>query len=455
MGILEQIHNLTNSSLPSSHVGYHKFRGIILPTDLFLSGSVRFARKIGNILPTILPNNFAKLYQEAKLNDQNLFLDYFPASSLTFGTRIRVNRREVKIVEDYNPDNNEILLTTGVQATYPENTPIEIYGQPIESDGAYPTGTTTINVDSTWKIYPGDVLVFTAAEIGVTAANLTATVGSPPTYSYQLTLDTPIPYDLEDRSPLLLRAYPAYESEIRVLPTLPGVLTSSGIGPFVLDWVSGPLLTETTAEETMYLQLMTSAGLILEEGIFSKNDLVLRAPLQADYPLFWDIGRGKVNWDGSRFQAYTDDKGKFHIFKKLVPTFPTDQVNQWNIQVEPDLDVNLFVQLDPNTKQSYSLTGGVISTINVLLNPTDSPAERIHIWIDSGESNPNTRIRFNDWNPVESQVETVKYTNVTKVVGRYNYAVSGLFVKPMFQNIDSLKIRLDYAGDLDGGRLVL
>jgi len=451
MGNLEQIHNLTNSSLPTSHVGFHVWRGLTLPTDIFLSGSARFARKTGNFLPTLLPFNFARLSQAVKLNDQVIFLDNFPTPSITLGTRIRINRRETKVVEDFNQENNELLLSTGIQAAYPSYTPVEVYGQPIESDGNYLAGEVTINIDSVWKIYPGDVLVFGVAEIDVIASTITATVGD--IYSYQITLKEGIPTDLEHQGLVLLRAYPAYESEVRALPTTPGVLTS-GVGPFVVDWVSGPLLTGTQIEETMYVYLQTASGIVLQENIFNKNDLVLRAPIQANYPLFWDVGRGKINWDGSRFHAYTDTESKFHIFKKLVPNFPTDQVNQWNIQVEPDNDVNIFVEFEPNVSQSYALTGGVVTTINLLLDPTDQPAERVHIRIDSG-ANPETLIKFNDWNLITPQVETLKYHVVSKVTGTYNYACSGLFIKPMFLSIDLLKARLDYTAMLNGGRLLL
>ena len=452
MGILEQIHNLTNSALSTAHVGYHVWRGLMLPIDIFLTGSVRFARKVGNVLPTILPFNYSTLSQDTTLADRTIFLESFPTASITLGTRVRINRREILVVEDFNAENNELLLTTGIQASYPEGTPVEVYGQPIESDGSYSLGTTTINVDSPWKIYAGDVLVFTYTEVNVTAAVLTATVGT--TYSYQITLETGVPYDVADGALILLRAYPAYESETKVVPTVPGVLYSSGIGPFVVDWVSGPLLTDTVADETMYIYLQTAAGTVIQEGIFDKNSLVLRAPIKADYPLFWDIEQGRINWDGTQFHAYTDDDGKFHIFKKLVPNFPVDQVNQWNIQVTPDADVNVFVQLEPNASQMYTLTGGVTTTINVLLPTTDEPVERVHLLVDSG-SNDGVRVRFNDWNLITPRVETVKYNVVCRVTGDYNYACSGLFVKPMFYTIDLLKTRLDFTAALDGGRLLL
>jgi hypothetical protein len=454
MGILEQIHNLTNSALPSSHAAYHKWRGVVLPTDIFLTGSVRFARKIGGVLPTILPFNYAELSQDVAFNARSIFFKTFPTPSISLGTILRMNRRERVIVEDFNEDNNEVYLTRGVQATYVADTPVEVYAQPIEADGSYTAATTTINVDSEWKIYPGDVLVFGFTEIGVTLATETAFVGG--VYSYQVILESGIPTDIDDGDEVLLRAYPAYESEVRTVPTSAGVLTGAGIGPFVLDWVSGTLVTSPDIEETMYVYLLTSAGTVIQEGVFNKNDLVLRAPLRADYPLFWNVERGSINWNGTLFRATTDDRGKFHVFKKLVPHFPTDQVNQWNIQVTNNsgADVTVFTELEPNPKQTHVVPDGGITTISVLLDPADQPAERVHLRVDSG-SNAGAHIWFGNWNLITPRVETLRYHVVARTSGEFNYACSGLMVKPYFLTIDYLTARLDYGGVLDGGRLLL
>lgn len=266
---------------------------------------------------------------------------------------------------------------------------------------------TTFFVHSTETIYPGDVINFKFFEYDVADA---FSVGVLPDgrVTFQVTIDVGIPEDLEDgrTDQVFLRAYPAYESTLRPVPEVP--LTSVTVGPFLFDRISGPFFEDLDVEEVDIVRTHTASGALIDQQVLrdGKNFLIYNLALPADSFLFWDRSEGRPNFNKTNqtFVAFTDDEGLFHMHFKCVPEIEhrPDAFEGWRVQVTPEEDVFLVIELEPNDLRApftarapgtsppppaprggVFLPGGVTTSVNIDFPEGSDPIEFIHILIQS------------------------------------------------------------------------
>ncbi len=120
----------------------------------------------------------------------------------------------------------------------------------------------------------------------------------------------------------------------------------------------------------------------------------------------------------------------------------------WNFQITSEYDALLRVRLYPNAWQDYNLVAGVASTISVTLAPTDDPIERFDILL---KSTAGSEIQMGDWNIRGARVSALQHSYVAHVMGDYNFASSGLMVKPLFHSLEDLRVRYDNGDVFDAG----
>lgn len=266
---------------------------------------------------------------------------------------------------------------------------------------------TTFVVHSTQPIYPGDVINYEFFEYDVADVFATGTLSDGRT-TYQVTIDVGISVDLEDgrTDQVYLRAYPAYESTLRPVPTVP--LTTNTIGPFLFDRISGSFFEDLEVDEVDIVRTHTSSGELIDSQVLrdGKNFLIYNMAIPSDSFLFWDRSEGRPNFNRTNqtFVAFTDDDGLFHMHFKCVPEIGhrPDGFVGWRAQFTPEEDVYLVVSLEPNDIRSpftsrapgalppppeprggVFLPAGATTPVNIDFPEGSDPIEFMHILIQS------------------------------------------------------------------------
>ena len=266
---------------------------------------------------------------------------------------------------------------------------------------------TTFVVHSDQPIYRGDSILFKFFEYEVKES---LSVGSLPDgrVTYQITINIGIPEVLEDGrdDQVYLRAYPAYESTQRPLPKIP--LTTSGIGPFLFDRISGSFYEDLDVEEIDIIRTHSASGSLIREDVLrdGKNFLIYNTAIPSDSFLFWDRSQGRPNFSRSNqtFVATTDDRGFFHMHYKCVPEIihKEDGFEGWRVQVTPQEDVYMVVSLEPNDlrppftlrapgslppppspRGGLFLPAGVTTSVNIDFPEGSKDIEYIHLLFQS------------------------------------------------------------------------
>lgn len=332
---------------------------------------------------------------------------------------------------------------------------------------------TTFLVHSTLPIYKGDEINYKLYEYLVAES---LPVGSLPDgrVTYQVTIDVGIQDTLENgrTDQVFLRAYPAYESTRRPLPLIP--LTDATIGPFLFDRMSGSFFDDLDVPELDVVSVYNASGDRIAQYDAGKNFLLYHNAIPSDSFLFWDLSLGRLNFSRSKntFVAFTNDDGKFHLHFKCVPEIVhVPGFQGWKVQVTPESDCYMIVQLEPNPvrppfttrapgadppppppRGGVFLPGGVTSVVNIDLPEGSAPVEIIHVLFDTPK--PNKRIDMDSWEI--RGVETcafISHVTIAKVTGKNVWASSIAFAKPNWLRLAYLRVQTDLYSTLNAGLL--
>lgn len=136
MGRIRKIFDLANGKLPSYNSAFVKVRGIAHPLDTFLSGRLRFARKVGSPLPIWLPDNQTTLSAAVPpAKDRISVIDF--VAWFKPGTKLLIDGRVFAYIDDILDDGRTILLSEELLLGYPAGTTVDLYGHPLELNGTY------------------------------------------------------------------------------------------------------------------------------------------------------------------------------------------------------------------------------------------------------------------------------------------------------------------------------
>jgi hypothetical protein len=170
MGRVRKIFELVNGKLPSYNAGFVKMRGIAHPLDIFLSGRLRFARKVGSPLPIWLPDNQTTLATPASAHTPRLTLSDI-ISWIVPGSKLRVDERSFVYVDDIVDDGRSVLLTENLITSYATGTVVDLYGHPLELNGTFspPPSTNPVSDDYVRNLDPrGSVVAVATANQALT-----------------------------------------------------------------------------------------------------------------------------------------------------------------------------------------------------------------------------------------------------------------------------------------------
>ncbi len=126
-----------------------------------------------------------------------------------------------------------------------------------------------------------------------------------------MTLDRPIPRDLQINSVVYLRGFPGYRSNVVDVPAhrrLP-----QPIGPFSVDYVSGRFTDGRSPVETLSLQTFDGLDAAVDSLYptqVPKNQPVLRVPIHQSSFLFFNLYRGQISYRDNKFVMRNDEAGQ-------------------------------------------------------------------------------------------------------------------------------------------------
>jgi len=344
--ILTRIERIVNKTLTLGTSVRIMPRGTIHPIDQFATGTVRFAKKVGYIMPLIAPDNMYTLASDAVYGTNQIEVDRY-SQWISSGGYIKVGNTELHKVTDVV--DSTIIISDVLLADHPQGQLVYHYSSSIIVEGNYVSGKTIINVDTPYKMTVGDVIGISSSEdldtffVEYIVEEITQTGSSGNTIQYQITLNNPIHRDLEDEEEIQLIAYPAYFSNILHIPTVGSDFPL--VGPFLVDWISGNLLAGLDITEVQTIQEYNSALLPVNTPItVNKNHQVLHVPIRADQLLFWDKVSGTINYDNSKKAAVAelDDDGNWWFKYTCIPKVevPYTYAKGYIICIDPSLMVN-------------------------------------------------------------------------------------------------------------------
>lgn len=382
-------------------------RGLSLPLDLFGTGEIRFGRKIGFQLPPIAPDNRFTLEEDGIFNTDRVLVDR-DVNWMAVGSFVFVGERELHQILDVV--DQTLIFTTPLLADHLAGTRLFHHSNPIEVEGAVLAGSTVFNidadVDSVRFVVRGDtiaiptsvarILSFREYQIVDLAFVGSSLVGGRTLNQYTVTVDPPLHRDLTDGEEIQMRAFPAYKSKILSVPVSPSAIRRVS-GPFLVDWVSAPLVTDLDPSETQTIQLYSDARTPIGPPTeISKNHLVLTQPIRSDQFLFWDKVQGGVNYDAgiNRFLMLLDDSGEWWLKYTAVPNISVPQtfargtisvpdpfsfVNNEQITIDDSEDVMVY---------EFEATAGYVQTATAVatgsITVADLPSDNEFFTLDDG-----------------------------------------------------------------------
>jgi len=310
MGRLGKIEQIVNDTI--NHYAHVKIfpRGLPRYVDPLLRGTVRFAKRSGNTISLLNPDNTYKFATVPQTRDNKFVLDNLNKWIIEDCILSMGPERELHQVHDIV--DTTVLLKSNLTQTYTTDDKVLLHSYPMLLSIDVNAGDTTIMVKSHYNIANGDVFAYlqdqtllqSLTEIKVTKATRLGSVGSVFfDLLYLLDLEKPVQRYIQSNTMVYLRAYPAYFSAAVRVPN--AIFTSEPIGPFLLDLLTGRLLEGTEFNETFAIRTLNRGGSYTLGNSTSyvtvdKNYLVLERTVPVHAPMFWELAEGSMRLTPSR-----------------------------------------------------------------------------------------------------------------------------------------------------------
>lgn len=458
--MLSKLKEQLNSVLPKHNDANIIFRGLSVPIDRFLSGNVRFAKKIGEFMPVVVADNYMELSSDLPENSDQLFVKHI-LHYMSLGCLIRIGGLELKSVTDFSTTDFSITLDSRVETSFLSGAEVLMYAYPLS------TVTTTLNTQygpfrcsGDFRLYNGDVLcilspanVYTSfQEIEVERVELLNSV----TNECSFYLKKPVSLEIanllvEGDRVVYVRAYPAYSSSTTPLSITP---LQDPVGLCILDFFSSMLYHLDPVRQVRTLRGYTYAdetNAILETTEFQPNSVVVRQPILSSSIILWDLVYGTMNLRNGWVSCLLNAEGKFCISTDLVPNLPST-ADSWGIVIMPkgSTNVRASCQFIPNDAIVQTLLPNVHNSVIVSITPND--ATRLEITLYGA---PGQEVWVGDFSMQNYYVEQIQYDIVGHVTGNYTWFTSGAIVKPYFRTVEPIGFTVagedSYQSQIDNG----
>lgn len=340
------IRDTLNRVLPTYATGYVRPRTLLIPLDPWMRGNLRWARKFGGEGSVWRPDTVMTLDQDLSSGDRVIYVKQMPDSLLELPTSteavlagipslsgavvelsptLRVHIDEWSLADFTLTIRGDETITESLAA----GKTIKLYSFPISVEGSWPKSSTVFRVNSPALLLGiGDRLEIPLSvddwrftvPVTVTLVELIETDAEG--LKYQLTVDTSsLPRALISDEVIYVRAFPAYFSNLRPLPDF-SAQSLRADGPFLLDWLSGPLVTGVKYTEYASMrQYRNDRSPITKLAPVGHNAQGNVEPIQAEQLLFWKPIDGAINYDIKANEAVItcDANGHFRLVEPLAP----------------------------------------------------------------------------------------------------------------------------------------
>jgi hypothetical protein len=341
--LISSIQDTVNRVLPAYNVGFVRPRGLAIPVDPWMRGTTRWARRIGGEASVWRPDTRMKLEEKTNKGEYVFYVDRIPDSMFDVlswvsevgnpsGPIMEVSDTQRVTVLDVNAREFTITVGEEVLTARKQGDWIRMWGFPVTLEGGVTKGTTSIRVASPLRLTQGDSLQIPVTEGDpsyCSASDITSVTlveEDAEGKKYALTLGSGVFRDVDSDETIYVRAYPAYFSGRVPLPDYSASFLKN-IGPFLLDWMSGPLVHQEKAVEYFSIQRFRADRTPLTPMLPSDhNGQVNVMPIKAEQMLFWQKIEGDINHDGVRTIATCNDEGHFRLVEKLAPHMETEQL---------------------------------------------------------------------------------------------------------------------------------
>lgn len=133
---------------------------------------------------------------------------------------------------------------------------------------------------------------------------------------------------------------------------------------------------------------------------------------------------------------------------------------EWQLFTRPSVDdIELTVVVGREAKQVFTLGAANTPTILTIKAETSEEVDQLHITARRSDDGGGAfTVELGDWQPRGPLTAVVRYTITTGAEVDYDWAASGLLIKPLWPTLELLKARLDgdghFARYLDNGRIL-
>jgi len=392
---LRAVRDTANCVLPNIAQAYVRPRMVLIPLDPWLKGELRWARSVGGSASIWRPETIMTLEEGTNAGEYVYYVNMIP-DSMILGTLLLVGPTQRVQVSDWNTVDFTITANQALNANLEEGATIQAWAFPVVVEGGVSKGGIQIRVSSELKLARGDSLQIPSEDgdfeftIGRDISEAEFVEEDAEGYKYILYLedDQTLPRDIASDETLYMRCHPAYFSGRLSLPDYSAAFLKL-IGPFLLDYLSGPLLRDTKATEYCSLRTYRADRSSLTPLLPAEphNAQVNRMPIKESQMLFWQKDAGEINHNSLTYKTIATcdtESGHFRLTEKLVPEMevPTDQyatgyisaVAKAQLVNNESFDINdgySLVRFEFMVDGSYTPAPGK-TTIDLTLSTTDS-----------------------------------------------------------------------------------
>lgn len=145
--------------MPTESSAYTRVMGLAIPIDPFLTGTTRFARKIGDFTSLVMADTSTSLATDGNVNASRILTNEI-IPWVVVGSRMLVQSSELMTVRDFQVDTTRNQMTIDFEERFithhPAGSAVLLYGHPVTVDAIQPaTLTATFNstlVDGTGAV---------------------------------------------------------------------------------------------------------------------------------------------------------------------------------------------------------------------------------------------------------------------------------------------------------------
>lgn len=437
MGVRRRIFELVNSKMPSWGSARLRYEGIVNVMDTNLTGTVRFAKKLGQPLPVWVVDTSTTTI--AASYPSSTYLDVVANSWFQPGSRLRLAGRYDVYVSDISGDGSRVHLQAPLGASFDAGTEVTLWDVPVTVSGTYAGPVTQFVLHSLYGIYRGDSIVFDSFhELEVASAVLSNT--TPEGLGvYLVTLTEPYALTLTEGLVLGLRAFPAYASPKMLAPYRQ---------PFVYDRVSGVFyedMDDIREVDTVTLHDDFGTPIVTMDGY--KNMPVIRSSVPVDMLLFGKRMEGTVKWDATKSAVVfiPGDRGRAYLRYPVAPSWPTGEITSWTLEVEATAAAKFSITLAPGNKVLVPVDASGVYTITVPMPASAVTEIQIKVFAD-----PGVEVRLRSWSATGTAARMISHTTVARVSGPWLWGSTGALSKRNLR-LDDVLLTADDSGVLTSG----